>query len=117
VARYRQLLACRSGADAAARAAIDRLTARGEPAADGTAARGNGGALVPAWRVRLAGRNEWALLPDTVSPDTDVLFVAGPNRLGARAVPDGRRLWDRDLGFTPGWVAQLADSVVAAGPG
>src|SRR5205085_10133886 len=71
----------------------------------------------PAWRVGLAGRSEWALLPDTVSPDTDVLFVAGPNRFGARAVPDGRRLWDRDLGFTPGWVAQLPDSVVAAGPG
>src|SRR5204862_7010419 len=97
-ARYRQLLGCLAGADdKTARAAIDGLTPRGDPTPEATEMRTNGGALSPAWRIRLGGPDEWAVLPESASPDGDVIYVAASGRIAARAVPDGRRVWEREL--------------------
>src|SRR5262249_16209924 len=67
------------------------------------------------WRVRLAGADQWALLPESMSPAAEVFHVAGPGRVAARALPDGHGLWERDLLFTPDWIAALPDSIVIAG--
>ncbi|HTK76024.1 MAG TPA: PQQ-binding-like beta-propeller repeat protein, partial [Gemmataceae bacterium] len=59
--------------------------------------------------------DERALLPESASPDGDLIYVATSGRIGARAVPDGRRVWDRELSFSPDWIATLGETVVVAG--
>lgn len=121
VTRYRQLLGCLSGeGEKAIRSAIEKLTLA-DAAAPPTGGRDDepprgGSTDKPAWRVRLAGADQWALLPESMSPNAEVLHVAGPGRVAARALPDGHNLWERELLLSPDWIAPLADSVVVAGP-
>jgi outer membrane protein assembly factor BamB len=121
VTRYRQLLGCLAAEDdKEIRAAVDRLTLADAavPSSDGRdepPKAANTNKLSPAWRVRLAGPEQWAVLPEGISPTADVLYVAATGRIAARALPDGHDLWQRDLLFTSDWVAPLADSVLVAG--
>jgi outer membrane protein assembly factor BamB len=121
VTRYRQLLGCLAGGDdKPIRVVIEKLTtaeaASPSPGGrDDEPAKGGTNKPAPAWRVPLSGPDQWALLPETMSANVDVLHVAGPGRVAARALPDGHVLWDRDLLFTPDWITPQADSVIVAG--